>query len=96
MIVSHSMPGQVGHQQFWLLKVTETMAATKVVTDVAGNVWKIVTKVGDKVAEDDTIMIMESMKMEIPVTAPKDGTLKEIMVEEGEAIPEGEIVAMIE
>ena len=72
------------------------MAATKVVTDVAGNVWKIVAKVGDKVAEDDTIMIMESMKMEIPVTAPKDGTLKEIMVEEGEAIPEGETVAMIE
>ena len=72
------------------------MAATKVVTDVAGNVWKIVAKVGDKVAEDDTIMIMESMKMEIPVTAPKDGMLKEIMVEEGEAIPEGETVAMIE
>ena len=72
------------------------MAATKVVTDVAGNVWKIVAKVGDKLAEDDTIMIMESMKMEIPVTAPKDGTLKEIMVEEGEAIPEGETVAMIE
>lgn len=96
MIVSHGMSGQVGHQLFWLFKVTETMAATKVVTDVAGNVWKIVAKVGDKVAEDDTIMIMESMKMEIPVTAPKDGTLKEIMVEEGEAIPEGEIVAMIE
>ena len=72
------------------------MAASKVVTDVAGNVWKIVAKVGDKLAEDDTIMIMESMKMEIPVTAPKDGTLKEIMVEEGEAIPEGETVAIIE
>ena len=72
------------------------MAATKIVTDVAGNVWKIVAKVGDKLAEDDTIMIMESMKMEIPVTAPRDGTLKEIMVEEGEAIPEGETVAMID
>ena len=72
------------------------MAATKVVTDVAGNVWKIVAKVGDKLAEDDTIVIMESMKMEIPVTAPRDGTLKEILVEEGEAIPEGETVAVIE
>jgi acetyl-CoA carboxylase biotin carboxyl carrier protein len=72
------------------------MAAAKVVTDVAGNVWKIVAKVGDKLEEDDTIMIMESMKMEIPVTAPKDGTLKEILVEEGEAIPEGETVAMID
>ena len=72
------------------------MAATKVVTDVAGNVWKIVAKIGDKLEEDDTIMIMESMKMEIPVSAPKDGTLKEILVEEGEAIPEGEIVATID
>ena len=72
------------------------MATTQVQTDVAGNVWKIVTKVGDKLDEDDTIMIMESMKMEIPVTAPKSGTLKEILVEEGEAIPEGETVAIIE
>ncbi len=72
------------------------MAATKVVTDVAGNVWKIVAKVGDKLAEDDTILIMESMKMEIPVTAPRDGTLKEILVEEAEAIPEGETVAVME
>ena len=72
------------------------MAATKVVTDVAGNVWKIVAKVGDALDEDDTIMIMESMKMEIPVTAPTGGTLKELLVEEGEAIPEGETVAVIE
>ena len=72
------------------------MAATKVVTDVAGNVWKIVAKVGDALDEDDTIMIMESMKMEIPVTAPTSGTLKEILVEEGEALPEGETVAVIE
>ena len=72
------------------------MAATKVMTDVAGNVWKIVAKVGDKLAEDDTILIMESMKMEIPVTAPRDGILKEILVEEGEAIPEDETVAVIE
>lgn len=72
------------------------MAAKKVATDVAGNVWKIVAKVGDRLEEDDTILIMESMKMEIPVVAPADGTLKEILVEEGEAIPEGETVAIIE
>lgn len=72
------------------------MAVTKVATDVAGNVWKIVAKSGDKLAEDDTILIMESMKMEIPVTAPRDGTLKEVLVEEGEAIPEGETVAVLE
>jgi len=72
------------------------MAATKIATDVAGNVWKIVAKAGDRLAEDDTILIMESMKMEIPVVAPRDGTLKEVLVEEGEAIPEGETVAVIE
>jgi acetyl-CoA carboxylase biotin carboxyl carrier protein len=72
------------------------MAVKKVVTDVAGNVWKIVTKVGDRLAEDDTIMIMESMKMEIPVVAPSDGVLKELLVAEGESIAEGEIVAIIE
>lgn len=65
-------------------------------TDVAGNVWKVLVKSGDKVVADDTILIMESMKMEIPVTAPKDGTVMEIMVEEGEAIAEGETVAVIE
>ena len=72
------------------------MAATKVVTDVAGNVWKIVAKVGDALDEDDTIMIIDSMKMELPETAPTSGTLTEILVEEGEAIPEGETVAVIE
>lgn len=72
------------------------MAGLKITTEVAGNVWKIVAKAGDQLAEDDTIMIMRSMKMEIPVTAPKDGTLIEILVEEGEAIAEGEVVATFE
>ena len=72
------------------------MAVTKIATDVAGNVWKIVAKVGDQLAEDDTIIVMESMKMEIPVTSPKDGVLKELLVEEGEAISEGEVVATVE
>ena len=69
------------------------MAAAKVVTDVAGNVWKIVAKVGDKLEEDETIMIMESMKMEIPVTSPVSGTLSELLCEEGETIGEDEVVA---
>ncbi len=72
------------------------MAATKVVTDVAGNVWKIIANAGDSVAQDDTIVIMESMKMEIPVLAPRAGKILEIMVEEGEAIGEGEVVATVE
>ncbi len=72
------------------------MAEIEIKSEIAGKVWLIEAGVGQSVEEDDAVIILESMKMEIPVTAPKDGKLKEIMVEEGEAIPEGETVAMIE
>ena len=72
------------------------MAARDVVTDVAGNVWKVVVRVGDEVTEDATLIIMESMKMEIPVVTPVAGRLTELLVEEGEAVGEGEVVARVE
>ena len=68
----------------------------EVKTDVAGSVWKIVAKVGDELAEDDPILIMESMKMEIPVTAPRAGRLAAILVAEGEMVAEEEIVAHVD
>jgi acetyl-CoA carboxylase biotin carboxyl carrier protein len=55
-----------------------------------------VTKVGDTVEEDDEIMILESMKMEIPVLAPEDGTIKEILVQEGDSVVEDQTVAKLE
>ncbi len=64
-------------------------------SEVAGNVWKIVTEVGQIVAAGDTLLIIESMKMEIPVEAPKAGTVAEFRVKEGEAIPEGAVVAVV-
>ena len=70
--------------------------AIDVKTDVAGSVWKIVANVGDTLSEDDTILIMESMKMEIPVTAPQGGRLAEILFEEGEMVGEEDVVARIE
>jgi acetyl-CoA carboxylase biotin carboxyl carrier protein len=69
---------------------------TSVKSEISGSVWKIMAKVGDKVAEEDTIMILESMKMEIPVLAPEDGVIKDIVVSEGDAINEGDEVATLE
>jgi len=72
------------------------MARIVVQSEITGTVWKIETKPGDSLAEEDTIMILESMKMEIPVLAPEDGTLSEILVQEGEAISEGQDLAVME
>lgn len=72
------------------------MATTEVKTEITGKVWKIETSAGDEIAEDDPIMILESMKMEIPVPAPCDGTISEILVAEGDAVTEGQTVAIVE
>ncbi len=70
--------------------------ATEVEAQIAGNVWKIEKAVGDDLAEEDVILIIESMKMEIPVEAPCSGRLAEIRVAEGESIEEGSVLAVIE
>ncbi|HTP61063.1 MAG TPA: biotin/lipoyl-binding carrier protein [Burkholderiales bacterium] len=67
----------------------------KIVADVAGKVWKIEAQPGAQLAAEDTILILESMKMEIPVVAPAAGTLKELQVKEGDAVAEGQIVAVL-
>jgi biotin carboxyl carrier protein len=70
--------------------------ATEVEAQIAGNVWKIEKSAGDPVAEDDVLIIIESMKMEIPVEAPCGGVIREIRVSEGDAIEEGAVLAVIE
>jgi acetyl-CoA carboxylase biotin carboxyl carrier protein len=72
------------------------MALVDVKTEITGNVWKIVAKVGDELKEDEPILILESMKMEIPVSAPEAGTVREILVNEGEVATEGTVVARLE
>lgn len=72
------------------------MAIVEVKAEITGNVWKIVAAAGDEIAEDQEILILESMKMEIPVAAPEEGKIKEILVSEGETITEGTVVARIE
>lgn len=68
----------------------------EVVSDVAGKVWKIEAAVGDALAAEDTIMILESMKMEIPVETEQAGKLVELLVAEGDPVDEGQPVAVIE
>ena len=72
------------------------MADHVVTSEVAGMVWKIEASAGQSVAAQDTIMVLESMKMEVPVPAPTAGTLRELLVEEGETIDEGQRLAVIE
>jgi acetyl-CoA carboxylase biotin carboxyl carrier protein len=63
---------------------------------ITGSVWKIEVKVGDKVSEGDTVLILESMKMEIPVEAEDDGTVKEILCEEGQSVGEGDVLVVLD
>lgn len=64
--------------------------------EVTGSVWKIVATVGSRLEEGDTIMILESMKMEIPVLVEDAGTLVELTVTEGVAVTEGQVVAWLQ
>ena len=63
---------------------------------ITGTVWKIECQVGDEVAEGDTVVILESMKMEMPVEAEDEGTVKEILCEEGQAVNEGDALVVLE
>ena len=63
---------------------------------MTGTVWKIEVKIGDAVAEGDTVAILESMKMEMPVEAEDEGTVKEIVVSEGQAVSEGDTLVILE
>jgi acetyl-CoA carboxylase biotin carboxyl carrier protein len=60
-------------------------------TEITGNVWKIEAKIGQSLSEDEPIMILESMKMEIPVASSEGGTLVEILVEEGTIVARVEV-----
>lgn len=72
------------------------MAIVDLKTEITGNVWKVLKAVGDPVDEDETIMVLESMKMEIPVTASEPGVIKELLVAEGETVTDGAVVAKLE
>jgi acetyl-CoA carboxylase biotin carboxyl carrier protein len=64
--------------------------------EMVANVWKVVAAPGAQVQDGDTLVILESMKMEIPVLAESDGTLTKLAVAEGDVIQEGDLIAVIE
>ena len=68
----------------------------EVLAEMVANVWKIVVTEGDSIEEGDTICILESMKMEIPVEATASGTLSKINVQEGGVVQEGDVIATID
>lgn len=63
---------------------------------ITGTVWKIAVAVGDRVDEGDTVVILESMKMEMPVEAEDPGTVKEILCAAGQAVSEGDTLVVLE
>jgi len=63
---------------------------------ITGTVWKIEVEVGEQVDEGDTVVILESMKMEMPVEAEDPGVVKEIRCEEGQAVSEGDTLVVLE
>ncbi len=72
------------------------MARQDVKSEITARVWKIEVKPGDRVAVDDPIMILELMKMEIPVAAPAAGIVAEIRVAEKDMVEEGQVVAVVD
>ncbi|MBI4189454.1 MAG: biotin/lipoyl-binding carrier protein [Betaproteobacteria bacterium] len=72
------------------------VARIEVKSEITGTVWQLRSKPGDKVEEGDTLIVIESMKMEIPVIAEEGGTVKEILVTEKDPVAEGQVVAILE
>jgi acetyl-CoA carboxylase biotin carboxyl carrier protein len=68
---------------------------TEVRAEMVANVWKVVVAQGDTVSDGDTLVILESMKMEIPVLAEGDGTVSSLAVNEGDVVQEGDVIAVI-
>lgn len=63
---------------------------------ITGTVWKIEVREGDEVEEEQTVVILESMKMEMPVEAPESGRVAKIAVTEGQAVEEGDVLVVLE
>lgn len=62
---------------------------------MVANVWRVMVSVGDQVSEGDVLVILESMKMEIPIESPEAGTVREVKVAEGGVVQEGDVIAVI-
>ena len=77
-------------------ELSEEAGVTEVRAEMVANVWQVVAAEGDQVADGNTLVILESMKMEIPVLAESEGTLTKLAVAEGDVVQEGDLIAVIE
>jgi acetyl-CoA carboxylase biotin carboxyl carrier protein len=77
-------------QQLWRHGVS-----VMVKSEITGKIWKVEATVGQSVSQDDQLVLIESMKMEIPVLAPANGVVRELRVAEGDDVKEGQVVAVI-
>jgi biotin carboxyl carrier protein len=68
----------------------------EILAEMVANVWRVVVAQGDRVAEGDTLVILESMKMEIPVGSPLAGVVTELRVREGDVVQEGDVLAVVD
>lgn len=71
------------------------LRVAEVLSEMVANVWRVLVSPGDEVSAGDTMVILESMKMEIPVEAPSAGRVAEVRVEEGGVVQEGDVIAVI-
>ncbi|HEY8451697.1 MAG: biotin/lipoyl-binding carrier protein [Micromonosporaceae bacterium] len=76
--------------------VRSSAMAEEIRAEMVANVWKVVASPGDEVSDGDTLVILESMKMEIPVVAETGGVVKQLAVKEGDVVQEGDLIAVIE
>ena len=79
-----------------LVRCTVVAMAVQVLAHITGTVWKIEAKVGDSVSAEQTLVILESMKMEMPVEAPEAGRVSSIAVSEGQSVEEGDLLLELE
>jgi acetyl-CoA carboxylase biotin carboxyl carrier protein len=70
--------------------------ATEIKAHITGTIWKIKAAVGDKVEEGDVLLIIESMKMEMPIEAMDPGTIKEVRCQEAQPVAEGQVLMVID
>ena len=70
--------------------------AEEIRAEMVANVWKVVVSEGDTISEGDTLVILESMKMEIPVLSESDGVITKLAVHEGDVVQEGDLIAIVE
>ncbi len=91
--VQQAMPVMPAPVQQQVSKPASVEAGIKITAGAAGKIWKVVVKVGQNVKAGDPVVILEAMKMEIPIVAPQDGTIAQILASEGAPVEAGDLLA---